>query len=64
VSEPGGRRAMSPAASDHGGAGASAAGGPDEPPPVLGRWSRLYALVAFELVAIILALYWLTRRFD
>jgi len=42
----------------------SAAGGPDEPPPVLGRWSRLYALVALELVVTILLLVWLTRRFD
>ena len=36
---------------------------PDEPPPVLGRWSRLYALVALELVVVILVLWWLTRRF-
>jgi hypothetical protein len=40
------------------------AGGPDEPPPVLGRWGRLYALVALELVVTILLLAWLTRRFD
>ena len=51
-------------AGDRGGAGAPAGGGPDEPPPVLRRWSRLYALVALELLAVILALYWLTRRFD
>jgi hypothetical protein len=38
--------------------------GPDEPPPVLGRWSRLYALIVLELLAVILALLWLTRRFD
>ena len=36
--------------------------GSDEPPPVLGRWSRLYALVVVELVAIILILFWLTRK--
>jgi hypothetical protein len=36
----------------------------DEPPPILGRWSRLYALVVLELFAIIAALLWLTRRFD
>ncbi|OGF14492.1 MAG: hypothetical protein A2W00_04785 [Candidatus Eisenbacteria bacterium RBG_16_71_46] len=37
--------------------------GADEPPPLLGRWGRLYALVALELLAVILALLWLTRRF-
>jgi hypothetical protein len=35
----------------------------DEPPPVLGRWSRLYLLVALELLAAIVVLYWLTRKF-
>ena len=38
--------------------------GEGEPPPILGRWSRLYALVVLELLAIIAALFWLTRRFD
>ncbi len=38
-------------------------GGPEEPPPVLGKWSRLYALVVLELLAVILVLLWLTRRF-
>ena len=42
---------------------APGAGGPDEPPPVLGRWSRLYLLVALELAVVIAVLYWLTRRF-
>ena len=39
--------------------------GPDseEPPPILQRWSRLYALIVIELLATILVLYWLTRRF-
>jgi hypothetical protein len=37
--------------------------GSEEPPPVLGRWSRLYALIVVELVVTILVLYWLTRRF-
>jgi hypothetical protein len=46
-----------------GGAERAAAGGHDEPPPVLGRWSRLYLLVALELALVIAALYWLTRRF-
>ena len=36
--------------------------GSDEPPPVFGRWSRLYALVVVELVAIILILLWLTWK--
>jgi len=36
--------------------------GSDEPPPVLGRWSRLYALVVVELVTIILILLWLTWK--
>ena len=39
-------------------------GGADEPPPLLGRWSRLYALIVIELAAVIAILYWLTRRFD
>jgi hypothetical protein len=53
-----------------GAAGPGTAGAPladrgaDEPPPILGRWSRLYALVVLELLAIIAALFWLTRRFD
>lgn len=38
-------------------------GAPDEPPPVLGRWERLYALVAIEHLIVILILLWLTRRF-
>jgi hypothetical protein len=42
----------------------SAGDGADEPPPILGRWGRLYALVVLELLAIIAALLWLTRRFD
>lgn len=49
---------MSPA-----GAQPPADGGPDEPPPVLGRWSRLYALVVLELLVVVLVLLWLTRRF-
>jgi hypothetical protein len=35
----------------------------DEPPPLLGRWSRLYALVLIAL-AIEIAVFWaLTRAF-
>jgi hypothetical protein len=33
----------------------------DEPPPVLGRWSRLYALVLIAL-AIEIAMFWLFTR--
>jgi hypothetical protein len=32
-----------------------------EPPPILGRWRHLYALVIAVLAAIILLLLWLTR---
>jgi hypothetical protein len=37
---------------------------PDEPPPILGRWANLYALVLVVLLAIIVALTWLTRAFS
>ena len=55
MSEPAGRAAQRPAIDDR--------GGEDEPPPVLGSWRRLYALVVLELLAVIVALDWLTRRF-
>jgi hypothetical protein len=35
----------------------------DEPPPFLGRWSTLYALVLLVLLGVILALLWVTRSF-
>jgi hypothetical protein len=35
-----------------------------DPPPFLGRWTNLYLLVVLALVAIILALLWLTRSFE
>jgi hypothetical protein len=35
----------------------------DEPPPILGSWRRLYALVIGVLVAIIVLLALLTRAF-
>jgi len=35
----------------------------DEPPPIAGRWSRLYALVLIELAACIALGLWLTRAF-
>ena len=55
MSAPAGRAAERPANDEGGGA--------DEPPPLLGRWSRLYALIVIELAAVIAALWWLTRRF-
>jgi hypothetical protein len=36
----------------------------DEPPPVLGRWSRVYALILCELALLILAFYWFTVHFQ
>ena len=41
-----------------------APGGADEPPPLLGRWSRLYALVAGALAIEIVLLWWFTRAFS
>jgi len=35
----------------------------DEPPPILARWSRLYALVLIELAACVALGLWLTRAF-
>ena len=35
--------------------------GADEPPPILGRWSRLYALVIAELALVIAFCGWLSR---
>jgi hypothetical protein len=35
----------------------------DEPPPILGSWGRLYALVIAALVAIIVLLVLLTRAY-
>jgi hypothetical protein len=34
----------------------------DEPPPLLGRWSRLYALVIAELAGMIALCAWLSRQ--
>ncbi len=34
----------------------------DEPPPVLGRWRNLYALVIGVLAALIALFAWLTRK--
>lgn len=35
----------------------------DEPPPFLGRWIRVYALVLCELAIVILAFYLFTVHF-
>ena len=35
----------------------------DEPPPVLGRWSRVYAVILCELALVILAFYLFTLYF-
>ena len=36
----------------------------DEPPPILGAWSRLYLLVVIELALVIILLGWLTWRYS
>ncbi len=36
----------------------------EEPPPILGRWSRLYALVLMELALCILLFYLFERVFS
>jgi hypothetical protein len=35
----------------------------DEPPPVLGRWSRVYIFILCELALVILAFYLFTIHF-
>ena len=55
--EPGGGR--SPAAPDSGAPRKERAD--EEPPPILGSWKRLYALVLLNLAALIL-LFWLFTR--
>lgn len=37
--------------------------GADPPPPVLGRWSRLYAVVLLVLAATILLMGWVSVRY-
>jgi hypothetical protein len=37
---------------------------PDEPPPFLRSWNRVYAAVAVYLVVLILLFYWFTRIFN
>ena len=36
---------------------------PDDPPPFLGTWGRLYALVLFVLAALIALFTWFTWSF-
>ena len=36
---------------------------PDEPPPILGAWPRVYAVVLVYLAAVIAIFYWFTRHF-
>jgi hypothetical protein len=36
---------------------------PDEPPPVLGTWTRVYIFVLIYLAAVISAFYWFTVHF-
>lgn len=36
---------------------------PDEPPPILGRWPRVYAFVLVYLAAVIFAFYLFTVHF-
>jgi hypothetical protein len=37
---------------------------PDEGPPILGNWRRLYVIILLYLACIITALYVFTRVFD
>jgi hypothetical protein len=37
---------------------------PDEPPPFLGTWKRVYTVVALYLAALIALFYWFTRTFN
>jgi len=35
----------------------------DEPPPVLGKWGRIYFLVVIYLACVISLFYWFTKSF-
>jgi hypothetical protein len=37
---------------------------PDEPPPFLRSWNRVYVLVVVYLIAVILLFYWFMRTFN
>lgn len=36
---------------------------PDEPPPILGTWPRVYIFILIELAAVIGLFYWFTVHF-
>lgn len=38
--------------------------GDDEPPPILGSWRNLYAVVLGTFAAMVLVLWWLTRAYS
>lgn len=37
---------------------------PEEPPPFLGTWRRVYAAVVIYTAALIAVLYWITARLN
>jgi hypothetical protein len=37
---------------------------PDEPPPFLGAWNRVYTAIVVYLVAVIFLFHWFTRAFN
>jgi hypothetical protein len=37
---------------------------PDEPPPILGTWTRLYSAILLFLVALIALFYWFTITYN
>lgn len=37
---------------------------PDEPPPILGTWPRLYSAILLFLVALIALFYWFTVTYN
>ena len=39
-------------------------GEPDPPPPVLGSWGALYAVVLGDLALTVLLMWWLTRAWS
>ena len=36
---------------------------PDEPPPILGTWTRVYVFVLIYLAVVIVMFYWFTVHF-
>jgi hypothetical protein len=37
---------------------------PDEPPPFLGSWNRVYVAVIAYLIVLVLLFFWFTRTFN